>query len=78
MAFTSSKPGRTQMINFYRVDGKLHFVDLPGYGFARVPLDSEGPLEEPDRILSLKRNTLAAVLSCCWMPAAGGWSRIWN
>ena len=37
LAFTSSTPGRTQTINFYRVDGKLHFVDLPGYGYARVP-----------------------------------------
>ena len=37
MAFTSNTPGRTQTINFYRVDGKLHFVDLPGYGYARVP-----------------------------------------
>ncbi|MEJ7606489.1 MAG: ribosome biogenesis GTP-binding protein YihA/YsxC [Bryobacteraceae bacterium] len=39
LAFTSSKPGCTQLINFYRVDGKYCFVDLPGYGFARVPLD---------------------------------------
>jgi GTP-binding protein len=37
LAFTSARPGRTQTINFYRVDGKLHFVDLPGYGYARVP-----------------------------------------
>jgi len=37
LAFTSSTPGRTQLINFYRVGEKFHFVDLPGYGFARVP-----------------------------------------
>src|SRR5579864_3525729 len=37
LAFTSSTPGRTQTINFYRIDGKLNFVDLPGYGYARVP-----------------------------------------
>src|SRR2546430_5038607 len=36
LAFTSSKPGCTQSINFYRVDGSLYFVDLPGYGYARV------------------------------------------
>jgi GTP-binding protein len=36
LAFTSSQPGRTQTINFYRVDGRLYFVDLPGYGYARV------------------------------------------
>ena len=37
LAFTSAKPGCTQLINFYRVGGQFHFVDLPGYGFARVP-----------------------------------------
>jgi len=36
LAFTSSKPGCTQSINFYRVDGSCYFVDLPGYGYARV------------------------------------------
>jgi GTP-binding protein len=37
LAFTSARPGCTQLINFYRVDGQFHFVDLPGYGFAQVP-----------------------------------------
>src|ERR1041385_418401 len=37
LAFTSNTPGRTQTINFYRVDGTFYFVDLPGYGYARVP-----------------------------------------
>jgi GTP-binding protein len=37
LAFTSNTPGRTQTINFYRVDGRFYLVDLPGYGFARVP-----------------------------------------
>ncbi len=39
LAFTSAKPGCTQLINFYRIDGQFHFVDLPGYGYARVPKD---------------------------------------
>ena len=37
LAHTSSRPGCTQLINFYQVDGGLRFVDLPGYGFAKVP-----------------------------------------
>src|SRR5215472_10596395 len=37
VAHTSSWPGRTQEINFYQVDGGFRFVDLPGYGFAKVP-----------------------------------------
>lgn len=36
LARTSSKPGKTQTINFFDVDGKWYFVDLPGYGYARV------------------------------------------
>lgn len=34
---TSSTPGRTQLLNFFLVNGAFHFVDLPGYGFARAP-----------------------------------------
>jgi len=37
LARTSSTPGRTQSVNFYLVNDALHFVDLPGYGFAQAP-----------------------------------------
>ena len=37
LAFVSSRPGCTQLINFYQVDGGFRFVDLPGYGYAKVP-----------------------------------------
>lgn len=36
LARTSSQPGKTQTINFYNVEEKLFFVDLPGYGYAKV------------------------------------------
>ncbi len=36
LARTSSTPGKTQQIFFYRIDDRLHFVDLPGYGYAQV------------------------------------------
>ncbi len=40
MAKTSSKPGRTQALNFFEIkDKNLCMVDLPGYGFASVPLE---------------------------------------
>lgn len=38
LAKTSSTPGKTQTINFFDVNGTVYFVDLPGYGFAKVPL----------------------------------------
>jgi GTP-binding protein len=37
LARISNTPGRTQLINFFDIDGKMCFVDLPGYGFAKVP-----------------------------------------
>jgi GTP-binding protein len=37
LARTSSSPGRTQTINFFMVDDSMYFVDLPGYGYAKVP-----------------------------------------
>jgi len=37
LARTSSTPGRTQAINFFDINSRIYFVDLPGYGFARVP-----------------------------------------
>lgn len=37
LARISSSPGRTQAINFFRVGDKAFFVDLPGYGYAKVP-----------------------------------------
>lgn len=37
VARTSSTPGRTQSINFIEINSSFNFVDLPGYGYARVP-----------------------------------------
>ncbi|MBR3401234.1 MAG: YihA family ribosome biogenesis GTP-binding protein [Parasporobacterium sp.] len=37
LARTSSQPGKTQTINFYNVNQKMYFVDLPGYGYANAP-----------------------------------------
>ncbi len=36
LARTSQQPGKTQTINFYNINKKLYFVDLPGYGYAKV------------------------------------------
>ena len=36
LARTSGKPGKTQLLNFFNIDDKLRFVDVPGYGYARV------------------------------------------
>lgn len=36
LARTSGQPGKTQTINYYNINGQMYFVDLPGYGYARV------------------------------------------
>ena len=37
LARTSSQPGKTQTINFYNINEEMYLVDLPGYGYAKVP-----------------------------------------
>ena len=59
---TSSTPGRTQLINFFLVNNVFTLVDLPGYGFAKVPLAIKkqwGPMIET---YLAKRDTLRAVV----------------
>ncbi|MFZ0240929.1 MAG: ribosome biogenesis GTP-binding protein YihA/YsxC [Desulfobacterales bacterium] len=49
LAKTSSTPGRTQLINFFEVNGELVLVDIPGFGYAKVPgviRKSWGPMIE--------------------------------
>ncbi|WP_020158914.1 ribosome biogenesis GTP-binding protein YihA/YsxC [Methylobacter marinus] len=39
LARISKTPGRTQMLNFFEINAGLRFVDLPGYGYAKVPVE---------------------------------------
>ncbi|WP_420934436.1 ribosome biogenesis GTP-binding protein YihA/YsxC [Alteromonas sp. A081] len=41
LARTSKTPGRTQLINVFELDENLRLVDLPGYGFAKVPMETK-------------------------------------
>ena len=71
MAFTSNTPGRTQTINFYRIDGAFYFVDLPGYGYARVPVDLAKGWKKLIEHYLLKRENLR--LSCLVLDSRRGW-----
>jgi len=71
LAFTSSTPGRTQTINFYRVDGTCYFVDLPGYGYARVPPGHQDQWKKLIDHYLEKRETL--MLSCLILDTRRGW-----
>lgn len=41
LARTSSEPGKTRQINFYNVDEKFYFVDLPGYGYSKMSKEEQ-------------------------------------
>lgn len=59
---TSSTPGRTQLLNFFDVNGTFSLVDLPGYGFAKVPLAVKKNWGPMVRTYLEKRPNLKAVV----------------
>ncbi len=71
LAFTSARPGCTQMINFFRIDGNTHFVDLPGYGYAQVSLQEKARWKKLIESYLLERESLA--LSFLLIDARRGW-----
>jgi len=71
LAFTSSTPGRTQTLNFYRIKGSLYFVDLPGYGYTRVSKELSGQWQDLIESYLINRQTLD--LSFLILDARRGW-----
>jgi GTP-binding protein len=71
LAFISSRPGCTQLINFYRIEEDLHFVDLPGYGYAQVSLEDRARWKGLIESYLLSRQNLA--LSFLLVDARRGW-----
>jgi len=59
---TSSKPGKTQSLNFFVADEKLYLVDLPGYGFAKVPKSVRSSWQQLINGYLENRETLACVV----------------
>lgn len=62
LARTSNTPGKTQQMNYYEIDEKLFLVDLPGFGFAKVPKKERERWGEDIREYLLKRETLRLIL----------------
>ncbi|HWO01858.1 MAG TPA: ribosome biogenesis GTP-binding protein YihA/YsxC [Blastocatellia bacterium] len=63
LARTSSTPGRTQLINFFLINDAFYFVDLPGYGYARVPSEVKrewGPMVE--KYLATRQNLVLSIV----------------
>ncbi len=59
---TSKTPGRTQLINFFELDEQRRLVDLPGYGYARVPKKLRSHWNQVLSSFLLKRNALKGLI----------------
>ncbi len=62
LARVSSEPGKTRGINFYNIDDTLYFVDLPGYGFAKVSKEARASWGRMIETYLNKRKQLKMVL----------------
>jgi len=64
LAFTSSKPGHTRLLNYYNIDNKIYLVDAPGYGFAKGGFDLDKLFGEMmnDYFSNAKRLKLVLIL----------------
>ncbi|WP_010099025.1 ribosome biogenesis GTP-binding protein YihA/YsxC [Ornithinibacillus scapharcae] len=62
LARTSSKPGKTQTLNFYRINDAFYFVDVPGYGYAKVSKTEREKWGKMMEEYFQTRQTLKAVL----------------
>jgi GTP-binding protein len=63
LARVSSTPGRTQSVNFVRVNESFHLVDMPGYGWARVPEEVRRSWKQlVDGVLARRRERIALAL----------------
>ncbi|MFO7823201.1 MAG: ribosome biogenesis GTP-binding protein YihA/YsxC [Cyclobacterium sp.] len=61
LAKISGKPGKTQLINHFDIDGRWYMVDLPGYGFAKVNKKLKTDWDKMIRAYLTERENLAAV-----------------
>lgn len=63
LARTSGKPGKTQTLNFYLIEEALHFVDVPGYGYAKVSKVERAKWGQMIETYLTEREQLQAVVS---------------
>lgn len=63
LARTSSEPGKTRQINFYNMDNKFYFVDLPGYGYSKMSKQEQSKVNGfIDEYLHIRKNIALIIL----------------
>ena len=70
---TSATPGKTQLINFFKINDQFYFVDLPGYGYAKVPESVRGKWQNLVETYLSERETLrnvVLIIDCRHNPTA--------
>ena len=69
LARTSSKPGKTQTLNFYHINEQFYFVDVPGYGYAKVSK------KEREKFLEYYNIPYRIVMTKCDKIPRGKWNK---
>ncbi len=62
LARTSSEPGKTRQLNFYNIDDKFYFVDLPGYGYSKMSKDEQVKVGKFIEEYLTKRNNIHLIV----------------
>lgn len=62
LARTSGEPGKTRQINFYNMDDKFYFVDLPGYGYSKMPKTLQEQVGKFIEEYLVKRENIALIV----------------
>lgn len=62
LARTSGQPGKTQTLNFYIINNQFRFVDVPGYGYARVSKTDRAKWEEMNQVFLQQRENIQLLL----------------
>lgn len=63
LAYTGSTPGKTQEVNFFNIDGKIYFVDLPGYSFSVMGKEKSQKISKTiDNYLKNRKNIHLVIL----------------
>lgn len=62
LARTSSEPGKTRQINFYNMDDKFYFVDLPGYGYSKMSKNEQDQVGKFIENYLFNRNEISLII----------------
>ena len=62
LARTSSEPGKTRQINFYNIDDKFYFVDLPGYGYSKMSKKEQAQVGKFIEEYLFNRNEISLII----------------